>query len=78
MVIITNGEIITELHELMKIIFLQHQQSIQKNMNELDTQEIINTEFEIQIFGKKMKNEEVIMMNYGINERKKKFNDHVL
>jgi len=29
------------------------------------------------IFGKMMKNEEVIMMNYGICERMKKFNDHV-
>jgi hypothetical protein len=29
------------------------------------------------ISGKKMKNEEVVMMNYGIYEKMKKFNDHV-
>jgi hypothetical protein len=29
------------------------------------------------IFGKQMKNEEVIMMNYGIYEKMKKFNDLV-
>jgi hypothetical protein len=39
---------------------------------------MINLEYEIMTYGKKMKNEEVVMMNYGIYEMMKKFNDHVL
>jgi hypothetical protein len=37
---------------------------------------MINLEYEVTISGKQMKNEKVVMMNYGIYEKMKKFNDH--